>query len=418
MRGSEQLAWLDRLEKDSDNLRAALEWSLRHQEPEHETSLEARQQATQASLRFVGALYLFWKRRARWSEGRDWLKRALAPPADLALARARVKALNAAVLLASDQADTGAAYQLAEENLALSRQLGDSHSIARSLNSLGFLLWKKKDFAGARASCEEALRAFRELGDRFAAADALHNLSHIAINKNDYAAAQLYCGEAAEIYRELGDDIGFDDALGDLGLLAYLQNDFPRAQVLLEESLTHFRAAASVPGIVSALNRLGDVARCEGNYDLADKLYSESLTLYRDMGDKDEFPGLLHNQAYVAQHRGDYAHALSLFKEALEIQRETTNQAGIAECLAGIAGVWIAQGKAQHGARLLAMVEALRDAIGASVWPANRIEYDRNLALLHQSLNEATLAAAWAIGRAMTMDQAIAYALTETGEEI
>jgi len=402
LRGAEQLIWLDRLEQEHDNLRAALEWSLRNQ------SLDA-----QESLRLTGALHLFWKRRAHWSEGRDWLKRALAQSADSQVTRERVKALNAAVLLAADQADTGPAWQLAQENLALSRELGDAGSIARSLNSLGFLLWKKKDFATARASCERALGLCRELGDRLAVADSLHNLSHIAINQSDYEAVQLYCSEAAAIYRELGDHIGLDDALGDLGLVAYLRNDYAAARPYLEESLARFRRAASVPGVVSALNRLGDLARCQGDYAQAEMLYAECLALYRALGDKDEFPSLLHNLAYAVLYRADYLQAMALFKEGLAIQREMGNQAGIAECLAGVAGVLAAQGQVARGARLFAAAEALRETAGAALWPANRIEYDRSLALLHESLDEATFATAWAAGRSVPTDRAITEALEQ-----
>ncbi len=404
LREAEQLIWLDRLENEHENLRIALEWSLRDQ------SLHARE-----SLRLAGALHLFWKRRALWGEGRDWLKRALAQSADLQVAQERVKALNAAVLLAADQADTKPAWQLAQENLALSRELKDAGSIARALNSLGFVLWKKKDFASARASCEEALRLCRELGDRFAVADSLHNLSHIAINQSDYEAAQVYCRQAAAIYRELGDDIGFDDALGDLGLVAYLRNDYAAARPYLEESLARFRRVASVPGVVSALNRLGDLARCQDDYAQAEMLYAECLALYRDLGDKDEFPGLLHNLAYAVQQRGDYVQSLALFKEGLAIQRETGNQAGIAECLAGVAGVLAAQGQAERGARLLGAAEALREAVGATLWPANRIEHDRSLAVLHESLDETTFAAAWAAGRSVPTDRAVAEALEQNG---
>jgi predicted ATPase len=93
--GAEQLAPADRLENEHENLRVALEWSLRDQ------ALDA-----QESLRLTGALHLFWKRRALWSEGRDWLTRALVQSADLQVTREWVKALNAAALLAADQADT------------------------------------------------------------------------------------------------------------------------------------------------------------------------------------------------------------------------------------------------------------------------------------------------------------------------
>ncbi len=417
LRGVEQIAWLDRLERDHDNLRAALEWSFGCIETNADASLE-REQAGRESLRLAGALYMFWKRRAHWSEARDWLRRALALTSDLPCAGERAKALDAAVLLAAEQADTKPASQLAEENLALARELGDPYSIARTLNTFGFLLWKKKDFAGARASCEEALGTFRELGDRSASADALHNLSHVAINQGDYQAAQSYCGEAAAIYKELGDNLGLTDALGDLGLLAYLRKDYAPARAYLEESLVRFREAASVPGAVSALNRLGDLARCQGDYDNAGKLYSECVALYRDMGDKDELPSLLHNQGYVALHRGDYAQALALFEEALAMQVETGNQAGITECLAGIAGVLTARGEGERGARLFGAAEALRARLAAAIWPANRIEYDRSLALLRTSLDEATLAAAWAEGRAMSMERAIAEARDKTASDL
>ncbi len=410
LRGAEQLAWLDRLETDHDNLRVALEWSSRPTGMEDEMALGASHQSAQMSLRLVGALFFFWKRRDHWSEGREWIRRALARSADLPGTRERAKALNAAVLLASEQTDTNSARRFAEENLALAQVLGDPHSIACALDSFGFLLWKQKEYAAAASYCKEGLALFRQLGDRFAVADSLHHLGHIAINQDDYEAAQPYYDESATIYREVKDQIGLDDVLGDLGLLAYLRNDYTRARAYLEQSLARFRKAASTPGIEAALNRLGDLARCRGDYDQAERLYSESLDLYYDMGDKDEIPSLLHNLGYVAQHRGDYAQSMALFEQALVIQQEMGNQAGIAECLAGIAGVLAAQGKAQQSARLFGAVEVSREAVGAGVWPANRIEYERNVTLLRQLLDDETLTAAWAEGRAMTIEQAIASA--------
>lgn len=413
LRSIEQLVWLDRLEEDGNNLSAALEWSFRCAELNHPKFLETREQAIQKSLGLVSALYLFWKRRAHWSEGRDWLVRALAQPAESALTRERVKALNAAVLLAAEQADTQAAWLFAEENIALARELKDSDSIAHSLNSLGFLLWKKKDFTGARAACAEALELFRKSSNRFAVADALHNQSHISINQGDYQAARSYCEEAATIYRELGDKLGLDDVWGDLGLVAYLQNDFTAARKYLEESQARFHEAASVPGLVSALNRLGDLARCQQDYQQAEKLYSECLALYRDMGDKDEFPSLLHNMGYVARHHGNYSEAIALFREGLAVHHEMHNHAGIAECLAGIAGVLTSQGTARQGARLFSAAETLREESGFALWPADQMEHDYTLALLHQLLDQETLAAAWAEGGGMEIEHAITEAMAD-----
>ena len=396
LREAEQLIWLDRLEQDHDNLRAALEWSLR----DNTTATNS-----QTSLRLAGTLYLFWKRRDHWSEGREWLERALAQSTDSTVTREYVNALNAAALLAVEQADTRRARQLADENLALSRKMGDAYRLACALDSLGLVLWKQKDFAAARACCVEGLGLFRELGDRFAVAGTLHDLGHITINQADYAAAQTYLDESLSICREIQNSIGLAEALGDLGLVAYLQNDFATARSYLEESLIRFREAASIPGVESALNRLGDLARCQGDYDQAGQLYIESLKLYREMGDKDEIPSLLHNLGYVALHREDDVKAITFFREGLVIHQEVGNQAGIAECLTGIAGALIGQGEAERGARLLGAAEVLRESVGATLWPANRIEYERILARLRKALDEATLAAAWATGRAMSMQE-------------
>lgn len=189
--------------------------------------------------------------------------------------------------------------------------------------------------------------------------------------------------------------------------MAYLRNDHAATRSYLEESLARFRQAASVPGVVSALNRLGDLARYQGDYTQAEMLYAECIALYRDVGDRDEFPGLLHNLAYAVQHRGDYVEAINLFREGLMIQQEIDNQAGIAKCVTGIAGSLIGQGEVERGARLLGAAEVLRESVGATLWPANRLEYDRNLACLHDALDETTLATAWTIGRAMTLQETI-----------
>jgi tetratricopeptide (TPR) repeat protein len=408
--GSDQLSWLDRLERDHDNLRAALEWSLQPDGRPGAKTQAYKEEKACAALNLSGKLYWFWKRRDHWSEGRTWLQRSLAQAKGLPASIEYAKALNAAVLLAVEQADTHFARQLGEENLSISRELGDPFSIACALSSLGLVLWKQKDFNNARAHCEEGLAIFRELNDPFAVADTLHWLGHIAINQDDYESAQTYSGESLSISREMDNQVGIVEALVDLGLLAYLRKDYDLAQSYLEDSLTRFRKADLIPGTVSALNRLGDLARCQGDYEKAGDLYTESMNLYREMGDLDEIPSMLHNLGYIARHRSEYTQAMALFREGLAIQQKMENQAGIAECLLGIAGVLSAQGQMEKGARLLGAAEGLRQSVGASLWPANQVEYDSILASLRASIDKTTLDAAWAAGRAMPIEQAISLA--------
>lgn len=117
------------------------------------------------------------------------------------------------------------------------------------------------------------------------------------------------------------------------------------------------------------------------------------------MGDRDEIPSLLHNLGYVERARGNYDQALALFREALGIQRETGNRAGIAECLEGIGAILTQTGNPERGAHLLGAAEAFREQVGASLWPANQIEHERNVAALRSGLQPDALEAAWADGR-------------------
>lgn len=407
LRGSEQQGWLNRLEHEQDNLRAALEWSLRYDGSTDDIS-PAVEQTMQAALKLASELYLFWRRRGQWSEGRKWLHRALTQSARMPVNHERVEALNAAVLLAVEQADTQAARELADQNLSISRQIGDPYGIARAINSLGLVLWKQKDFDTAHFYCQQALAEFRKLNRPLDIADTLRALGHIATNQDDLESAQVYLEECQIIFHEHNNQIEAYAALSDLGLLAYLRQDFPTALSCLRKSLGFFRELGQAEGTELTLNRLGDVARCQNDYDEAKRCYEESLIMCREIGDKDGIPSVLHNLGYVAQHWGENAKAMELFREGLAIHIEMGNQAGIAECLTGIASVLTMQGSLEEAACLFGAAEALRERTEASLWPANRIEYDRSLTILTRSLDASRLAASWADGRALSIEQAIA----------
>ena len=402
-RGREQLVWLSLLEDDYDNLRAALEWSVGDETETHHVDEHIQEK----SLHLVSALYSFWKMRGYWGEGRKWLQRSLAILPNLSPSPDRVDAISAAALLAVEQADTQSAQKLAEECFALAHELGDSYGIAQALSTLGAVEWKRKDFVIARDHSEQALARFRELGQETNIADTLRILVHITTNQNDIEAAQTYADECLSIFSKLGDQILYAAILSDIGLLKYLREDFLTARSHQEKSLRLFQEARSMAGIAMSLNRLGDVARCEGNYEQAEKYYSECLSVYGESGDKDEIPSILHNLGYTAQHRGDHTKAMTFFKNALTMQIAIANQNGIAECLTGIAGVLIMQGQMERAARLLGRSEALRENTHATIWPANQIEYDQSVKVLHNGLDEVMLAQAWDEGRKISSEQAI-----------
>jgi predicted ATPase/transcriptional regulator with XRE-family HTH domain len=406
LHGADQLTWLNHIDEEYDNMRAALEWSLRYEGSKGKISKE-QERAVLGSIKLAGALYIYWWMRNYWSEGRKWLQRVLDQPSKALVTRDRVRALNAAVILTIGQGDNRKALQLAEDNLVLAIKLTDMDFLGFAYHAHGVVLWKLKEYAAANEQCEHALALFRTLEIRSAVAGVLQTLGSIALNQNRLPLAKSYLEECMQIFQEFENTIEFNTALSDLGLLAYLLNDFSTARVHQEKSLSLFRKAGNIAGIEMTLNRLGDVARCENNYEEALALYTEAMTIYRESGDKYEIACLLHNLGCVEQHFDRHTEARALFVDGLQLQCELNNNAGIAECLVGIAYVLLFAGEMERPARLFGAAEVMRENAGAVLWPANRVEYEVNLLRLDRFMDKGELAKAWREGGSMSLDQAI-----------
>ena len=358
LHGPRQLAWLNWLEREHANLRAALGWTRQNRE-------------TEVGLRLAGALSWFWLLRGYWSEGRGWVEGALASAETVGHTQVRAKALLGA----------------------------------------GELAWQQGDYEVARCRLDESLAICRELGHQRGAAHALVFLAMVSWGQGDYAATGFRLKRSAELSRATGDKWGLASALHDFGQLALEQGDHAAAGSRLEESVALFREVGDHWGLALALNSLGDVARCRGDYDGEAALYEESLARFRELGDKQNVASLLHNLGYVAHHRGDKRRAVALFAESLGLFRELDDRQGVAECLAGLAGAAAAVGQPVRAARLFGAAEARLEAIGAQISPSNRSDYRRNLAAVRRELGDAALAAAWSEGRTMTLEQAVACAV-------
>ena len=360
LRGAQQLAWLDRLDREHDNLRAALGWARQSGEAE-------------LGLRLAGALWRFWNIRSYWTEGRGWLEAALALAGPSRPVRVRAEALDGAGLLAWHQDDRAAARARLEESLAIWQELGDRSGIALTLALLGLVSWSEGDETAGRLLLEESLAIWRDVGQGWGVALALGVLGRMALHQGDYAAASSRLEESVAIRYEAGDT------------WVVAQN----------------------------LNSLGDLARLGGDYQRARALYEESLALSRQLRSKATIASLLHNLGHVTSVQGDQRGAAALFEEAVVLFRELGDRPGMAECLAGLAGVAAAEGRPERAAQLFGAAEGALDAAGARMSATNRANYERNLAAARALVDEEGFAAAWAEGRAMPLEQAVAYALDE-----
>ena len=280
--GPDQAAWVERVEREYDGLRAALQWTW-----------EAQDAAR--GLRLAGALWYFWYVRGYLSEGRAWLERALtaaamgapgAPGAPTVPAGAHALACDGAAILAYGQNDIARAATLFERALTLYEQAGDRGDRAAVLGRLGLVALDQGDDARAATLADESLALRREVGDRWGAANALSTLGIVARLHGAYGPARELLHESLALKRALGDTWGMAYALNNLGLAAREQGRAEEARTLHEEALALFQEVHGTPGVADALHNLALVARDQGNDDRAAELAGQSLSVRRALGDR------------------------------------------------------------------------------------------------------------------------------------
>jgi predicted ATPase/DNA-binding XRE family transcriptional regulator len=359
LRGSEQIPWMDRLETEHDNIRAALDWSLTGGDP-------------QVGLRLADVMYWFWGPRAFLQEGFGTLKEFLARIPSEAKLPAIAKALLAAGEFAWELGTTEDVVSWYEQSLEYWRAQGDKWWTAYALDHLGWYYLYLRDPFRACSQFEDATACARATGDRWILAFSLKGLA-AALERSDYSVARPILEESIAIWRDVGATEGLADALNQLGTVAHGENDDERAMALYEESLALFRLIRSRANVEMVLLNLG----C------------------------------------AVQGRGDNKRAMRLFREALIIAAESGHKKGIADNIRGVGGAAGGQNEPQRAARLLGAAQSIYDSIGLDLaaWPFGRRDFERWVASAHTGLDDEAFAAAFSEGQAMTVEQSVAYAL-------
>jgi tetratricopeptide (TPR) repeat protein len=351
---AEQRAWLDRVEADHDNIRAALAWCLQELKIENEElrndSIDAARQFSilnsqfsiqhEVGLHLAGSLTWFWHFRGYWSEGRKWLEALLEQSSD-------AQALTSAV------------------------------ARAKALFGIGALAWAQRDYEVARARLTESISLAQQGHDTWIRAHALGVLGLVAVYEGNSASAVGPLAESLEIFQRAGDRAGIALTLIRQGIVAEMQGNLAMAVTQFEQGLRLFRSTGSRWGIATALANLGDVAQMQGDWERSAALYRESLPYYYELGSKWYVANALVSAAHAIGRLGDWARAV----------------------------------------RLLGAVEALLEAIGMRLHGIEGGTSDACRAGAYANLDQASYAAAWTAGCALTLEQAIAEALGIGGEQ-
>jgi predicted ATPase/DNA-binding SARP family transcriptional activator len=361
LRGPQQVSWLERLDAERDNLRAALGWATESGE-------------TEVGLRTGAALWRFWQLRGYETEGREWLERLLAQRsgsrATRALAQGRIASL------AYVQGDSSGVRRFAEDSLAVLREIGDDHTVATLLGLLGSSAAAQGDIERAHTLTTEGLAVARRSGDLSTEAMLLANVGFVLAVRGELDHAERALEESVRGARQVGNIRSVGNWLGCLDGVALARHDYERARSLFEESLAVLRSLNDNWGISHALSRLALVAEEAGDSDLAQHLLEESISIERGAGLR---PGL----------------------------------AGSLEVSARLAS---AKGSAARAVRLYACASVHRESVGASLMEVGWPDSAPQIAQLRSALGEDEFADAWGEGRAMTLAESVTYALQDAAE--
>jgi predicted ATPase/class 3 adenylate cyclase len=352
LKGPDQRLWLDRLEAEHDNLRAALG-----------RALERKDGAV--ALRLAPRLSEFWWGRGYRREGRDWLERTVALAGSVDLAGRAV-----------------AEFGLGKFSLDLG------------------------DYEAAEAHFGQSLEAHRQLGDTLGEAEVLSALAMIALNRLAYDEARGLGEDALKLARDSGDRRGAATALRILGMIAREQGEYERALGLLEESMALGYALGDAAWTARVASQMGITHRLAGNAEQARHFLNMSRELHTALGNRFALAVIASNSGHLAFDAGDVTRAVALYAEALRHFDSVGDPEGFVEAIEWLAVAAGIRGGADPALRLFGAAAAAREVL--QLPPHNESDQKRFASGLDQAMRAAGFGApsALAAGRMLSLEQA------------
>jgi predicted ATPase/DNA-binding XRE family transcriptional regulator len=361
VRGADQAKWMDRLERELDNFRVALDWCVSGQK-------------TESALRLLNALKTAWVRRGYFRESENWFYKIRELPNIM---------------------------EYPAQYASLLRTMGD--------------VWVRRDIALGVSALNESRDIWLRLGDdgERGLAGVLSSLGYPALyGEKDFKKAQSLYEQSLKLLQKHEDEWELTWLTYLLGELAYARGQHAEAEKKYLESLAKFRELGDKNKEAYALSGLGEMARYQGNYEQARVFWKQNLEILQEVRASEDlaFPHLA--LAGISFRLGEYDEAKRLFIASLEICMESREKPVMINCLAGLAGILCMAGKPEQAARLLGAAELFIENF-LSLEPADQKDFDNYVAIVRKQLDSIAFEKAWGEGRAMTMEQAIAFALEE-----
>ena len=308
IKGAHQAEWLDHLELQHDNLRAALDYTLRR-----DTVLHSR---------MVGALWRFWRYRGHLNEGREYTRAGLKVAAGIDDPLLKYRIVNAAGAMAYYQGDLEDALGLFEAGSLLAQQLGLHEVMAMAETNVIVVLNDQGNSQAIRGRQEANLALLRNVGMPRSITVALLNLGQTALDQADYSAARHFLEEALLGCQEIGDAMLEGEALRILGFTFLGLSELERAEASFRESEALLGRLGYENAAAEALRGLGMVYRLRGNYTYARQLQEESIATHRRLDDRWGEADVLYELAELALAQADFDLAEQYCREVISLRQD------------------------------------------------------------------------------------------------
>src|SRR6266478_5393450 len=400
--GHQQHLWVERLTRDSENLRAAMQWLLARQ---HQELL----------LRLAGSLGWFWYMCGRLSEGMLWLEHALRGTRQDVAVSARIKALCYEAFIALHLGQVDLLTSRAQECLTLARLQREYRCFALASWSLVHYLLARGDVLEARVQAEETMAFVWIPGSRdegWSLACALNALGSVMLYQGDYAQTQDMFERATALFKKAGDLWLYGEMHLRLADVYLAQGDERKGRALLDERVAIHVQADNSWATGWFLSLFGQIALRQGAIARARILLEAGLKRHQQLGDQQGQALIYALLAQAAANEQDFTVSRTLATQSLEIARTVHDSGSLILCLEELADVVADQGEPEWAARLWGAAEHYRQASHATLPLVERPGRARHIEQAQRLLGEQIFAERWAEGRNMTAEQAIAASPT------
>ena len=399
-RGSDQLAWLEILEDEHENFRAALGWSIASDRPND-------------AARLVGALGWFWFISGYWQDAWRWLSALsdmVSDPEPLLRAKAIYRAGGIEVI----RGNLAGPLELVQEALEICTELSDAEGIAWCLNLMGqATTFTSENLDEGTANLTKSIELFHELDDKWGVAWSTRYLGQIAEKQGDLERSVALQQEAGQQFEDLGDVYNTAHSLYLIGVTYQNQADFHQAKKHYLESYTKAEFVDAPVWEAHALMGLGMIALEMEHYQKADENLRDALEILQRIGDENCSFRTMRDLARIAQHNGDYDQAADFLRKTLLGFTKLGRPIQVVVSFARFAELAMIVGNNKRAARLLGAAMGASPSAQTRVPPLLRDEIEGQVVSLRKAMDDEVFDSVFAEGAAMSLEEATAYALEE-----